>query len=63
MIAENAVDGGIYNIPARGSHLAYRNAVCNGWNHSHQWLLFVVYDDQNARHIRQVMPNEEIEPT
>ncbi len=60
MVAAEAVEGSVYNIPARGQHLEYRNAVCNGWNHSKEWLLFVVYDEQNVRKIKQVMPNEEI---
>jgi hypothetical protein len=62
MKAADAVDGGLYNLPARGSYPAVSSAVCNGWNHSKEWLLFVVFDEQHVRKIRQIMPTEDIQP-
>lgn len=60
MKAQEAVDGGSYDLPARGQYTEYRGATCNGWNHTREWLLFVVNDEKGNRKIRMVMPTEEI---
>ena len=61
MKASDAIDGGIYNLPARGQYPEYKGATCNGWNHSGEWLLFVVHDEK-GRKIRMMLPEEEIQP-
>lgn len=62
MKAQDAVDGGLYNLPPRGQWLGFNGATCNGWNHTHEWLLFVVHDDRGNRKIKLVMPTEDIQP-
>lgn len=62
MKAKDAIEGKVYNLPARGSQTACKAAVFNSWNHNHQWLLFVVYDAQGKRSMRQIMPEEDIQP-
>lgn len=62
MLAKNAVDGQIYNLLGKGQRPNYRNAVCSGWNHSKEWLLFVVSDAEGKRKMTLLMPDEEIEP-
>lgn len=62
MKASDAVDGGRYQLKARGSWPECNDAVCNGWNHSKEWLLFVVFDEQHKRKIRLILPTEDIQP-
>lgn len=62
MQAREAVDGQEYNLPAIGQYPPYKGAVCNGWNHTHEWLLFVVFDEEHKRRVRMVVPNTTIQP-
>lgn len=61
MLAKDAIDGAVYRLPARGQEPAYSNAVCNGWNYSNQWLLFLVSDSLGKRKVTLVLPTQEIQ--
>jgi hypothetical protein len=61
MYAKDAQDGQRYNIPARGQQPGYAGAVCNGWNHTKEWLLFVVSDERGKRKVTLVMPMQSIQ--
>lgn len=62
MKAREATDGQVYNLLGKGQRPQYKNAVCSGWNHSHEWILFIVQDDFGKRKVTLLMPEEEIEP-
>lgn len=62
MLAKDAVDGQVYSLPPIGQRPAYREAVCGGWNHSKEWLLFVVVDERGKRKMVLAMPSQEITP-
>lgn len=62
MQARSAIDGQIYNLLGKGSRPRFKGAVCNGWNSSHAWVLFVVSDDRGNRKMTLMMPDEEIQP-
>jgi hypothetical protein len=60
MFAKEAIDGQRYNLSGRGQQPAYQGAVCNGWNHTKEWMLFVVNDERGKRKVIMIMPNEVI---
>lgn len=62
MKASEAIDGQMYKLGARaGRPNGYKDAVCNGWNHMHNGILFLVFDEYGKRKIHLVDPSEEIE--
>lgn len=60
MKARDAQDGQVYSLPALGQRPAYSEAVCSGWNYTHEWILFVVNDERGKRRMAMVMPTQEI---
>jgi hypothetical protein len=61
MKAIEALDGGRYQLPK--SHPRHHIGIleCVGWNHTHEWLLFVYYDAQKRRKTTMLFPSEELE--
>lgn len=61
MKAREAIDGQVYNLLGKGQRPQYKKAFCTGWNHSREWMLFVVNDERGNRKMTLLMPEEEIE--
>lgn len=60
MEAREAIDGQKYNLPARGQQPEYRGAICQGFNHTREWVLFLVTDVHGKRKMTMVLPTQQI---
>jgi hypothetical protein len=58
--ASEAQDGCRYILPASNPKHSLGILECVGWNHSHEWLLFVYFDCYHHRKIVMLFPSEEI---
>lgn len=61
MKAEQAVEGRLYHLKAKGNQPEEKSAECYGWNHSKEFMRFLTFDNYGTRKIRMVLPYEEIE--
>ncbi len=59
MLAKDALIGNSYKLEARGNRPEGK-AECIGWNHSHEWLLFLSYDNQGKRKVLMIGPQETV---
>ncbi len=59
MKAKDAIIGQLNTLEQRGNR-PKGPAECSGWNASHEWLLFLVFDEYGKRKILMVAPTEEL---
>jgi len=61
MKAEQAIEGHLYHLKARGTNPEELQAECYGLNHSKEFMRFLVFGKYGERKIRMVFLTEEIE--
>lgn len=61
MKAENAIDGHLYNLKAKGPYKEEKQVECYGLNHTNEFMKFLIFDKFGVRKIRMVCLTEEIE--
>lgn len=62
MKAQQAIEGRMYHLKAKGDHPEEKSSECVGLNHSKEFMRFLVFDEYGIRKIRMVLLHEEIEP-
>lgn len=60
MLAKESAVGQVYSLEHRAGRPNPGQAEAIGWNNSHEFLLFLLFDEYGKRKVVTVAPNEEV---